>query len=150
MRGKVIAALLGLFLALAAGVEDLSLKDFDFAQVAGSGRLPLGTGPSRQAWETLQDLLPLEPPASSTACGALEFPRPLPCSVVGGMALDPGCGFPGAAPLQLSIPPVFRYLVRDCLGSNLEPQGSPRMKKMGAVMVQQEGPHLALTSVSDQ
>ncbi|TKC51709.1 hypothetical protein EI555_013281 [Monodon monoceros] len=43
----------------------------------------------------------------------------------------------------------FRYLVRDCLRSNLEPQGSPRMKKMGAVMVQQEGPHLALTSVSD-
>uniref|UniRef100_A0A8C6C9C3 Lipocalin/cytosolic fatty-acid binding domain-containing protein n=1 Tax=Monodon monoceros TaxID=40151 RepID=A0A8C6C9C3_MONMO len=74
---------------------------------------------------------------------------PLPCSVVGGVALDPGCGFPGAAPLQLSIPPVFRYLVRDCLRSNLEPQGSPRMKKMGAVMVQQEGPHLALTSVSD-
>ncbi|TEA29710.1 hypothetical protein DBR06_SOUSAS510309, partial [Sousa chinensis] len=26
------------------------------------------------------------------------------------------------------------------LCSNLEPQGSPRMKKMGAVMAQQEGP----------
>uniref|UniRef100_A0A8C9DXB7 Lipocalin/cytosolic fatty-acid binding domain-containing protein n=1 Tax=Phocoena sinus TaxID=42100 RepID=A0A8C9DXB7_PHOSS len=39
-----------------------------------------------------------------------------------------------------------RRRVSYCLRSNLEPQGSPRMKKMGTVMVQQEGPHLALTS----
>uniref|UniRef100_A0A8C0CP10 Lipocalin/cytosolic fatty-acid binding domain-containing protein n=1 Tax=Balaenoptera musculus TaxID=9771 RepID=A0A8C0CP10_BALMU len=76
MRGEVLAALLGLFVALAAGVEDLSLKDFDFAQFSG-------------IW------------------------------------------------YKIAFAP------------NLEPQGSPRTKKMGAVMVEQEGPHLALTSVSD-
>ncbi|XP_047625609.1 uncharacterized protein LOC125121428 isoform X1 [Phacochoerus africanus] len=35
------------------------------------------------------------------------------------------------------------------LASNLEPQTAPQLKKMGAVLVEREGPYLTLTSVSD-
>uniref|UniRef100_A0A8D1YDT9 Lipocalin 8 n=1 Tax=Sus scrofa TaxID=9823 RepID=A0A8D1YDT9_PIG len=35
------------------------------------------------------------------------------------------------------------------LASNLEPQTPPQLKKMGAVLVEREGPYLTLTSVSD-
>uniref|UniRef100_A0A8C3YB48 Lipocalin/cytosolic fatty-acid binding domain-containing protein n=1 Tax=Catagonus wagneri TaxID=51154 RepID=A0A8C3YB48_9CETA len=77
MRGEVLAALLGLFVALVAGAEDAGLRDFNFTQFSG-------------LWYEI------------------------------------------------------------ALASDLEPQPPGQPKKVGAVVVQREGPHLTLTSVSDR
>ena len=126
----MLAALLGLFVALAAGVEDLSLKDFDFAQVAGSGRLPWGTGPPRRAWETLQDLLPLEPlPAPQRAGPGISQTTVLLCGR--GWPLILAAALPGQPPSSSPSPQFSGIWFEIAFAPNLEPQGSPRTKKMG-------------------
>lgn len=53
--------------------------------------------------------------------------------------------------LPPSTSPQFSGLWYEiALASNLEPQTPPQLKKMGAVLVEREGPYLTLTSVSDQ
>lgn len=61
MKGRVLMALLGLYVVLVAGTQDPILKDFDFAKVAGLRAPTVGVGRPEHAGETLQDPLCLEP-----------------------------------------------------------------------------------------
>lgn len=135
MRGKALAGLLGLLVVLVASAEEMGLRDFNATQVATSGHLPWGTGPPEGAWGIL---------AAAQRTGPGGFLERCPVRGEGWPA-----GAPGAAP-PLHVPPVFRPLVRDRLGFQPGATDPPQLKKMGAVLVEREGPYLTLTSVSDQ
>lgn len=150
MRGSLLAALLGLLVMLAAGKEDLGLQNFNLTQVAASGRPPWWlAGPAGGSLEAPGDASS-RASASSRRAGPGNSPDHCPAGL--GEALIPVAGTPPPrqSPSSLLSPQFSGMWYEIALASNLEHQSSSPGRKVGAVIVEQDGAHLGLTSVSDQ
>ena len=91
---------------------------------------------------------PSRAPASSRHAGPGNPPDHCPGL---GEALIPAAGPPPRqSPSSLLSPQFSGMWYEIALASNLEHQSSSPQRKVGAVIVEQDGPHLSLTSVSDQ
>ncbi|XP_044782656.1 epididymal-specific lipocalin-5 [Bubalus bubalis] len=90
---------------------------------------------------------PSRAPASSRHAGPGNPPDHCPGL---GEALIPAAGPPPRqSPSSLLSPQFSGMWYEIALASNLEHQSSSPQRKVGAVIVEQDGPHLSLTSVSD-